>query len=73
MRQSSQILNLKSTAKLKRRIRVALTSEGDWCEIVFSDSGPGIPAQISGRVFDPQFSLKEGGRGMGLTIARRLQ
>ena len=42
------------------------------CEIVFSDNGPGIDMDIAGRIFEPLFSRKEGGRGMGLTIARQM-
>jgi len=42
------------------------------CEIVFSDNGPGIEVEIAGRIFEPLFSRKEGGRGMGLTIARQM-
>lgn len=51
---------------------MVLGVEGERCEIVFSDSGPGIPADVAGRVFEPGFTLKEGGRGMGLTLARRI-
>ena len=55
-----------------RRLRIAVTADEDRCELVFSDSGPGIQITFYSRVFEPGFSLKEGGRGMGLTIARRL-
>jgi signal transduction histidine kinase len=54
------------------RIRIVVAATGEHCEIVFSDNGPGIPLDIAGRVFEPLFSRKEGGRGMGLTIARQL-
>ncbi len=54
------------------RIRVVLSPADDYCEIVFSDNGPGVALDLAGRVFDPLFSRKEGGRGMGLTIARQL-
>ena len=54
------------------KIRIVVTAVGEHCEIVFSDNGPGIPVEITGRVFEPLFSRKEGGRGMGLTIAREL-
>ena len=55
------------------RIRIVVACDrGDHCEIVFSDNGPGIPLDIVGRIFEPLFSRKEGGRGMGLTIARQL-
>ncbi len=37
--------------------------------IAVSDSGPGIPAEIVDRVFDPFFSTKETGQGTGLGLA----
>jgi signal transduction histidine kinase len=54
------------------RIRIVVAAADDSCEIVFSDNGPGIAEDIAGRIFEPLFSRKEGGRGMGLTIARQL-
>jgi signal transduction histidine kinase len=54
------------------RIRIVVSRARENCEIVFSDNGPGIPVGIAGRVFDPLFTRKEAGRGMGLTIARQL-
>jgi signal transduction histidine kinase len=55
-----------------RRFRISVTCQDDNCHILFSDTGPGIPYELSERVFEPRFSMREGGRGMGLTIARRL-
>ncbi len=37
--------------------------------IAVTDSGPGIPAEIVDRVFDPFFSTKETGQGTGLGLA----
>jgi signal transduction histidine kinase len=54
------------------RIRVAATVRGPRCEITVSDNGPGIPDAVSARVFEPFFSRKEGGRGLGLAIARSI-
>src|SRR5262249_33540314 len=54
------------------RVRVSLSASDDTVEIIFSDNGPGIPFQLCAMIFDPLFSRKEGGRGMGLTIARQL-
>jgi two-component system nitrogen regulation sensor histidine kinase GlnL len=34
------------------------------------DNGPGIPDEIRSRVFDPLFSGREGGSGLGLTLAQ---
>ena len=38
-------------------------------EIVFSDSGPGVKAEVRDVIFDPYFSTKPDGVGLGLTIA----
>jgi hypothetical protein len=40
----------------------------DAFELRFADNGPGIPRAVGQRIFEPQLSRKEGGRGMGLTI-----
>ena len=44
---------------------------GDYVELTFRDTGPGIPPEILHRVFDPYFSTKPRGgtRGMGLGLA----
>lgn len=55
-----------------KRVRVVLGVVSERCEVVFSDSGPGIPVDLATRVFEPGFTMKEGGRGMGLTLARRI-
>jgi C4-dicarboxylate-specific signal transduction histidine kinase len=53
-------------------IRLAAVARGSSCEILFSDNGPGIPPELGGKVFEPFFSGKERGRGMGLNIARNI-
>jgi signal transduction histidine kinase len=54
------------------KIRVSARCIDQKCEIVFADNGSGVPAAIAERVFDPLFSGREGGQGMGLTIARTI-
>jgi signal transduction histidine kinase len=49
-----------------------------WCTdleayILFADDGPGIPAAIRGRIFEPFFSTKkERGTGLGLAITKAI-
>ena len=37
-----------------------------------ADDGPGIPRDLRGRVFEPGFSTKKGGWGIGLSLAKRI-
>jgi PAS domain S-box-containing protein len=41
-------------------------------EIKVMDSGAGIPQEMQSRIFDPFFSTKKGGTGLGLSVARRI-
>jgi len=54
-----------------RRLGVTLTIEGAHCLIDVADSGCGIPLQDHERVFDRDYSTREGG-GFGLYYARQV-
>lgn len=41
-------------------------------EISFQDTGNGIPEDMQARIFEPFFSTKEEGIGLGLPIAQRI-
>lgn len=45
---------------------------GKYCRITISDNGPGIPPNMLSRIFDPFFSTKEKGSGLGLTICHSI-
>jgi two-component system, NtrC family, sensor kinase len=38
-------------------------------EMLFEDSGPGIPEEQRNDIFEPFFSTKDGGTGLGLTVS----
>jgi signal transduction histidine kinase len=41
----------------------------DVVNIVIADSGPGVPPDLTEKIFDPYFTTKEAGRGTGLGLA----
>ncbi|HAV76885.1 MAG TPA: hypothetical protein DCX53_05965 [Anaerolineae bacterium] len=42
---------------------------GNGIEIQFEDSGTGIPEDLRNNIFEPFYSTKEGGTGLGLTVS----
>jgi signal transduction histidine kinase len=40
--------------------------------LTISDDGPGIPRELRTRIFEPGFSTKQSGWGIGLALARRI-
>lgn len=42
---------------------------GRYVRVTVTDQGPGIPTELRAKVFDPYFSTKEGGSGLGLSTA----
>jgi len=54
------------------RIELGLVSENGVVRVDVIDSGPGIPAGESERIFDPFISHDVNGTGLGLPIAREL-
>jgi signal transduction histidine kinase len=56
----------------KREISVATTRSGAYAEIRVRDTGPGIAAGDLKNVFNPFFTTKPQGMGMGLAIVRTI-
>ena len=55
-----------------RTIEVSLTDVGRDVVVAVKDGGVGLPAGEEGRIFDPLFSTRPGGMGMGLAICRTI-
>jgi PAS domain S-box-containing protein len=55
-----------------RTLEVSATRDDGTVTVRVKDSGPGIDPQSIERVFEPFFSTKRGGMGMGLAISRSI-
>lgn len=53
-------------------LKVATRRENGRCELIISDTGPGITEKDAQAIFTPFFSTKETGMGLGLTMASRI-
>ena len=67
-------LNAAQAMAGRGRFKVVLGRKPGWVAISFTDTGPGIPPEIVGRLFDPFFTTKSPGEGtgLGLSICQRL-
>ena len=56
--------------RVARQVTLAKTRHRLALELQVTDNGPGIPAAIRDRIFYPLVSGREGGSGLGLTLAQ---
>jgi two-component system, sporulation sensor kinase E len=53
-------------------LHIRTDRDEDHVSVTFQDTGGGIPADNMSKVFDPYFTTKESGSGLGLLIVRRI-
>jgi len=53
-------------------LHIRTDRDEDHVSVTFLDSGGGIPAENMSKVFDPYFTTKQSGTGLGLLIVRRI-
>lgn len=54
------------------RLRIATGAESGWVNITFADTGGGMSQETMARIFEPYFTTKKGGTGLGLMITQRI-
>lgn len=68
------LLNIFENARLAgtRRVEITVREEERKVTIATVDNGSGIPAAVMPRIFEPHFSTRTTGSGLGLAVTRRL-
>lgn len=66
IRNAIQAMDERGNIAIETRVR------GHQCVITFADNGPGISPELQSKVFEPNFSTKTDGMGLGLAMARKV-
>jgi two-component system nitrogen regulation sensor histidine kinase NtrY len=53
------------------RIEVTITGREDYVDIGIADNGPGVASEYRDRLWDPDFTTKSRGTGLGLALVRQ--
>lgn len=53
-------------------LKIRTGADAEWVVAAFSDTGGGMTQETMARVFDPYFTTKKGGSGLGLMITQRI-
>lgn len=62
------IVNAVEAQEAEPRVEVSLALEGDDVVARVADAGPGVPAELRHRIFDPFFTSYADGTGLGLAL-----
>ncbi len=54
------------------RIEINISNKGDLISIKFIDNGVGIPKELQNHIFEPKFTTKSNGKGLGLSIVHQI-
>ena len=63
--------NASEAMKGQGAIDVTVTGDGSGIAVTIADHGPGIPDDLRQRVFEPYFTTKSDGTGLGLALVRQ--
>ncbi len=66
------VINAMQAIERNGRITVRLSTSEGMVAVEVDDSGPGIPPERLASIFDPYFTTKEEGHGLGLWIAQQI-
>jgi len=66
------IKNASEAMKQGGLLKIRTGTDGEWVTITFADTGGGMTRETMARVFEPYFTTKKTGSGLGLMITQRI-
>ncbi len=66
------LLNAMQAIQTQGRIDIAVTVQDERIKLILQDTGPGIDESILHKIWDPFFTKKEKGTGLGLGIVKQI-
>jgi signal transduction histidine kinase len=69
---AADAMNDAKSARKVIRVETSLDEKAKVVRLDIADTGPGIPAENRGRIFEPSFTTKRGGHGFGLSTSYRI-
>jgi len=66
------LVNAAQASPTGGRVEVTVRADGERIRVAIADDGPGVAAEVAPLVFQPFFTRKSRGAGLGLTVARRI-
>ena len=69
---SNLVLNAAQASETEGRITIALSQEGDAAVVKVIDQGHGVPEESREKIFQPHFTTKQNGNGIGLISCKQI-
>ncbi len=66
------IKNAMEAVPTRGRLEIRTRSDDEFVNMQIRDNGPGIPADVLPRIYEPYFTTKEDGHGLGMMIVQRI-
>lgn len=60
------------SATVRKELTISTRLRNDTVLVEIADTGPGLPEEVAGRLFQPFLTTKESGMGLGLSICRSI-
>ena len=67
------VINAIDVVRLRAKITLSASFQGsEWVDLIVSDEGPGIAQEVQEKIFEPFFTSRAKGTGLGLAVVRTI-